>query len=193
MLGIGDLTSNLNFSEKGAMADVAASPNDPIFINHHTMIDCIMEEWINMNTSDVSYPSNLSITFEGHRENDYIVPFIPLQNHDEMLQTSLIFGYKCDLNIGDDDDSFLDKYLFYIVFGGFLLVGFCIQPRLIGIYYLTNGCKPSLPRCIKDKIAYIKPKLYKCFQSVRNLKFHNIDRCIVRNVRALCIRICKRN
>ena len=192
MLGIGDLTSNLNFSEKGAMADVAASPNDPIFINHHTMIDCIMEEWINMNTSDVSYPSNLSITFEGHRENDYIVPFIPLQNHGEMLQTSLIFGYKCDLNIGDDDDSFnfLDN-LYYIVIVGFFFVYFCFQACLLVMYYVIRCCKASLTRFIKDKTTYIKN--HPIYISVCNAKFHNLDRCIVRNVRAICSRICKRN
>ena len=28
----------------GNMADAGASPNDPFFIIHHTMIDCIFDE-----------------------------------------------------------------------------------------------------------------------------------------------------
>ena len=46
IVGIGDFMSDLVKNESGVMADVAASPNDPIFINHHTMIDCILEEWL---------------------------------------------------------------------------------------------------------------------------------------------------
>ena len=30
----------------GVMADVAALANDPIFLNHHAMVDCIFETWL---------------------------------------------------------------------------------------------------------------------------------------------------
>jgi hypothetical protein len=106
LLGIGDFTTNLDFRKKGVMADVAASPNDPIFINHHTMVDCIMEEWMkcyNPN-NDLEYPLS-SKTREGHRRDDYIVPFIPLYNHQDMLKTSESFGYSCDLEIEFDCPS----------------------------------------------------------------------------------------
>ena len=50
ILGIGNF-SNLNLIKSGAlnegtMGNVAASPNDPVFINHHTMIDSIFEQWL---------------------------------------------------------------------------------------------------------------------------------------------------
>ena len=54
----------MNFSMTGVMADVAASPNDPIFINHHAMIDCIFEEWLKFNSQSAdpqSYPSGQSV------------------------------------------------------------------------------------------------------------------------------------
>ena len=100
------MDNNLHFNEKGVMADVAASPNDPIFINHHTMIDCIMEEWLKSSMSDKIYPTSSSI-HEGHRKNDYIVPFIPLYRHSDIFNTSETFGYKCDLSASDvpNDDS----------------------------------------------------------------------------------------
>jgi tyrosinase len=103
LLGIGDFTTNLDFRKKGVMADVAASPNDPIFINHHTMIDCLMEEWMKCHNSnnDKQYPSSTKIN-EGHRKNDYIVPFIPLYTHQDMFKTSKTFGYACDLDIEFD-------------------------------------------------------------------------------------------
>ena len=75
------------------MADVAASPNDPIFINHHIMIDCIFEEWMkcyNSNNS-MSYPK--SVTVEGHRADDYMVPFFPVYTHSDMFVGSETFGY----------------------------------------------------------------------------------------------------
>ena len=41
-------------SKIAAMAEVRASPNDPIFIHHHAMIDLIFEEWLKEHSS-VSY------------------------------------------------------------------------------------------------------------------------------------------
>ena len=78
------------------MADVAASPNDPSFINHHTMIDCILEEWIQRNKDDLTYPTSNEIR-EGHRDEDYIVPFIPLYMQKDMFKTADNFGYSCSL------------------------------------------------------------------------------------------------
>ena len=93
------------FLDQGVMADVPASPNDPIFINHHTMIDCIFELWLKCN-SDKSYPSDIpnELLYEGHRKNDYIVPFIPLYTHQDMFKTADEFGYTCDLDFDFDFD-----------------------------------------------------------------------------------------
>lgn len=78
------------------MGDVAASPNDPIFINHHTMIDCILEEWLQRNIDDVEYPSDKRIDI-GHRRDDYIVPFIPLYTNNMMYKLADNFGYTCSI------------------------------------------------------------------------------------------------
>ena len=78
------------------MADVAASPNDPIFINHHTMIDCILEEWVRGHP-DADYPPNIPSKLKGHQKDGYIVPFYPLFKHKDMFDTADNFGYSCNL------------------------------------------------------------------------------------------------
>ena len=77
------------------MADVGASPNDPIFINHHAMVDCILEEWLQSNPN-TPYPQDPSIR-QGHKESDYIVPFFPLVRHRDMFKTANNFGYSCSI------------------------------------------------------------------------------------------------
>ena len=81
------------FEKQGVMSCVAASPNDPIFINHHAKIDFILEEWLEKNKCNFSYPQAGNIR-EGHRGTDYIVPFIPLYTHKDMFQCANNFGYK---------------------------------------------------------------------------------------------------
>ena len=75
------------------MWDVAASPNDPIFINHHAMIDCIFEVWMKQHP-DANYPKDDQIN-NGHKADDYIVPFLPLYTHEEMFKNPQNFGYSC--------------------------------------------------------------------------------------------------
>ncbi|CAI8029359.1 Tyrosinase [Geodia barretti] len=93
LLGVGDVKDPPPFEYQGVMACVAASPNDPVFINHHANIDCILEKWLweNPNTP---YPQCYKIR-QGHRGNDYIVPFIPLYTHEDMFKTADNFGYEC--------------------------------------------------------------------------------------------------
>ena len=83
------------------MGDVASSSNDPIFINHHTMVDCILEEWLQKNKGKHNYPISDEIP-DGHRANDYIIPFIPLYTHSQMLKTADNLGYKCARAGGSD-------------------------------------------------------------------------------------------
>ena len=95
----GSNDSRIQKMRSGVMADVAASANDPIFINHHTMIDCIFEEWLKRNLpTDLGDTENVYTTagnMRGHRFNDYIVPFFPLYRHQDMFKTSDNFGYTC--------------------------------------------------------------------------------------------------
>ena len=74
------------------MSNVAASPNDPIFINHHAMVDCIFEEWFKKDNYG-PYPEGANK--DGHGIDDYIVPFIPLFTHRDMFKSSKSFGYEC--------------------------------------------------------------------------------------------------
>ena len=92
------------------MADVTASPNDPLFLNHHAMVDCILEEWLKRNLpTDLSDIENVYTTAgnnTGHRFTDYLVPFFPLYRNQDMFKTSDNFGYTCDLpNILSPADS----------------------------------------------------------------------------------------
>ena len=108
------------FTEKGVMEDVAASPNDPVFVNHHTMIDCILEEWLQKNP-DVEYPTTGGDKIaKGHGADDYIVPLIPLYTHKDMLKTADHFGYSCSL-----DGVCLEVHVSLIV--GMLLTAMYLQ------------------------------------------------------------------
>ena len=73
---------------------IAASPNDPVFINHHANIDCILENWLQENKDALLYPQSDEIRV-GHRGGDYIVPFMPLHTHNDMFKTANNFGYRC--------------------------------------------------------------------------------------------------
>ena len=83
--------------KQGVMADVAASPNDPVFINHHAMVDCILEEWLQKNPN-ASYPDNVPADrLPGHQADAYIVPFFPLVRHSDVFKTADNLGYSCRL------------------------------------------------------------------------------------------------
>jgi hypothetical protein len=99
-LGLGYFGSDVqnNKTMRGVMADVAASANDPIFLNHHAMVDCIFEEWLQKNPN-AQYPISNDIQ-NGHQYDDYIVPFFPLYTHGDMFSTAEKFGYRCRLQSG---------------------------------------------------------------------------------------------
>lgn len=80
---------------KGTIEDVAASPNDPLFIVHHTMIDCVLEEWLKLHV-DAEYPTSPMVR-DGHRRDDYIRGFFPLYTNVELFERTEEFGYSCNL------------------------------------------------------------------------------------------------
>ena len=83
------------------MANVAGSPNDPMFFNHHTMIDCLFQLWLEEHTNQ-HYPSQqVSAKFAGHGPNDCLVPFIPPYTNKYMYDNSIAFGYRCSLTWKD--------------------------------------------------------------------------------------------
>ena len=95
ILGIAHFRYNLQPNQTGVMGEVTAASSDPIFINHHAMVDCILEEWLQRNPN-TPYPQNNWI-HQGHKETDYTVPFFPLVKHSEMFTTADNFGYMCHL------------------------------------------------------------------------------------------------
>ena len=87
------------------MANVAGSPNDPMFFNHHTMIDCLFQLWLDRHPNQ-RYPSQqVSPKFAGHGPNDCLVPFIPLYTNNYMFKDSTAFGYRCGLTWADLSSS----------------------------------------------------------------------------------------
>ena len=96
-MGIGDFETNFSSYEAGTIFDLAASPNDPTFYNHHTMVDCILEKWL-LNNTDKPYVGPVGERlFAGHGAGDCIVPFMPLYTNNDTYQTADNFGYSCDL------------------------------------------------------------------------------------------------
>ena len=98
--GQGDVSNNLPPPMRGTIEDVAASPNDPLFIIHHTMIDCMLDEWLKRHP-DAEYPID-PLVRDGHRRDDYVRSFFPLYTNADMFQRTKEFGYSCRLsNITD--------------------------------------------------------------------------------------------
>ena len=83
----------------GTIGDIPIAANDPVFINHHTMIDCLFEQWLMSHPNrENMYPTSLDAMFAGHAAGDCMVPFIPVYNHNEVfLKSAEDFGYSCDL------------------------------------------------------------------------------------------------
>ncbi len=81
---------------KGTVEDVAASPNDPLFIVHHAMVDCIFIEWLKRH-NDAKYPTD-PIVRDGHRRDDYVRGFFPLFTNGELFTSAEEFGYSCSLS-----------------------------------------------------------------------------------------------
>ena len=87
------------------MANVAGSPNDPMFFNHHTMIDCLFQLWLDRHPNQ-HYPSlQVPAEFAGHGPNDCLIPFIPLYTNKYMFDNSTAFGYRCGLTWADLSSS----------------------------------------------------------------------------------------
>ena len=85
--------------DQGAFFDVGGSPNDPLFILHHMMLDCILAEW-NKRHPTSGYPVD-PLVRDGHRKDDYIRTYFPLITNGEAFASTEDFGYYCQLpNIG---------------------------------------------------------------------------------------------
>ena len=80
------------------MDDVVSSPNDPLFMPHHVMVDCMFDEWLERHP-DAKYPNDIPVTVPtiGHQPDDFMVPFFPLSTNIDMFTRSRNFGYFCDL------------------------------------------------------------------------------------------------
>lgn len=118
------------------MENIVISANDPIFLNHHSMVDSILEKWIKKH-SKTAYPTNIpaelnETLFIGHRAEDYIVPFYPLFTHRDMFQEASKLGYQYGYdggngcpNQGPNDAAIAFAVIFGIVVAVLLVVIFC--------------------------------------------------------------------
>lgn len=77
------------------MFDFGGPSNDPFFIVHHTMVDCILLEWL-ADHPGTEYPDAPEIRY-GHRRDDYSNAFFPLYTNGELFGPSEKFGYSCRL------------------------------------------------------------------------------------------------
>ncbi len=96
IIGQGDFNFLLNNDNStiGTIEDVAASPNDPMFILHHNMIDCIFIEWMRR-FPNAEYPRN--VTTAGHARDGFIIPFFPLYTNNDLFVSAEELGYSCNL------------------------------------------------------------------------------------------------
>ena len=89
----------LPFESQGLLYDIAGSPTDPLFVLHHIMLDCVLQEWIKLHP-DTVYPVSPLIR-DGHRIDDYLRTFFPLVTNEEVFTNPEEFGVYCTLpNIG---------------------------------------------------------------------------------------------
>ncbi len=75
------------------MSDVGSSPNDPIFINHHAMVDFILERWLQKHADTREYP-DVPNEIKGHQRDGFIVPFFPLFKHSDVFEEANKLGYS---------------------------------------------------------------------------------------------------
>ena len=79
----------------GHMWIVPSASNDPIFFLHHCNVDRVFESWLQgcrQGTSYIPGPES-RVAHPGHNSQDYLVPFFPLKNNNDMYKKSEEFGY----------------------------------------------------------------------------------------------------
>ena len=97
--GIGFGEPRIPAELQGAMFDFGGSPNDPLFILHHLMLDCLLQEWAKLHPNS-GYPVHPEVR-DGHRKDDYLRTFFPLITNGEVFANPEEFGYYCQLpNLG---------------------------------------------------------------------------------------------
>ena len=99
LVGKGSADESYPLELRGAIDDIAGSPNDPLFILHHLMMDCLLQEWMKRHRKS-EFPVHPLIR-DGHRRDDFIRGFFPLYTNGEVLTRAEEFGYYCSLpNVG---------------------------------------------------------------------------------------------
>lgn len=77
----------------GVLFNVPLAANDPIFLNHHSMTDYLLELWIRCYHGNYYPPPGSTEAHKGHNYHDSLVPFLPLYPGSHFLQKSTQFGY----------------------------------------------------------------------------------------------------
>ncbi|XP_072341516.1 tyrosinase-like [Scyliorhinus torazame] len=77
----------------GSISQVPSASNDPIFMLHHAFIDKIIENYLRADSTHLrSYPTHQRVPL-GHRDTDYMVPFLPLNRNIDYFNYTVKFGY----------------------------------------------------------------------------------------------------
>lgn len=82
---------------EGTMSPIASSHNDPVFLNHHCMSDCLLDQWFELYPDSPYVAPEGDRQFAGHGIDDCIVPFYPPKTQHQMYKIGLDFGFECDL------------------------------------------------------------------------------------------------
>ena len=113
--GTGDIASAalLHPNQTGSILEVTSSPNDPLFILHHTMVDCVFEEWLKRHP-DGEYPDSPDVP-QGHLRDGYMVPYFPLFTNNDMFKRAENFGYSCSLSDIDSQANTLFPFTWPVI------------------------------------------------------------------------------
>ena len=97
----------------GVLFNVPLAANDPIFLNHHSMTDYLLELWIRHYHGNYYPPPRSTEAHKGHNYHDSLVPFLPLYPSSQFLQKSTQFGYTYSsvkgLEFESEDDEVMVK------------------------------------------------------------------------------------
>uniref|UniRef100_UPI00398F8111 tyrosinase-like n=1 Tax=Pristiophorus japonicus TaxID=55135 RepID=UPI00398F8111 len=78
----------------GTLNNIFEATNDPLFPSLHAFVDLIFERWLRRHPG-TRYPSGPP---QGHRGHDWMVPFLPLVQNQDLMRGARFFGYDYEID-----------------------------------------------------------------------------------------------